>query len=181
MNQTETELARVIARVAHGAIGQKRADHVTPYFTHPVRVAELTRIWCAGLPYADQAVAAAYLHDVLEDTKLARDDLIQAGISNDVVGIVERLTKDASAPASSEYYRGIAESEVALLVKCADRCANLEDALREVLSNRELTRWATYAQKTRTDLLPMYASMPKLQEHLEDRLRLIEEALTPQP
>jgi (p)ppGpp synthase/HD superfamily hydrolase len=176
MNQTEIGLARVIAQVAHGAIGQKRADGVTPYFTHPVRVAELTRTWGAGLPYVGQAEAAAYLHDVLEDTELTREDLIAAGISNDVVDIVERLTK-TGAKAAPEYYGGIGESDAALLVKCADRCANLEDALREVLSTRELARWATYVEKTRTNLLPIYAPMPRFQKFLEERLRLIEEAL----
>ncbi|MGC1381066.1 MAG: HD domain-containing protein [Candidatus Baltobacteraceae bacterium] len=177
MSQTEIGLARVIAQVAHGAIGQTRADHVTPYFTHPARVAELTRAWGVGLPYADQAVAAAYLHDVVEDTKVTSRDLIDAGVSSGVVDIVELLTKSAGDPDLLEYYEGITQCDAALLVKCADRCANLEDALGEVLSKRDSARWAKYAGKTRTDVLPMYALLPRLQHHLEERLQLLEEAL----
>ncbi len=130
----------------------------------------------AGLPFADQAEAAAYLHDVLEDTKLTSEDLIEIGIRNDVVDIVERLTKQPGWE-PQEYYRGIAESDAALLVKCADRCSNLEDALLEVRSKRDVARWKKYAEKTRADLLPMYVSMPQFHRFLEERLSLIEDVI----
>jgi hypothetical protein len=68
--------ADTVAAVAHGAMGQRRADHVTPYIDHPRRAATLVLEWNdAGIVHLDRDVlrrcaAGALLHDVLEDTKL---------------------------------------------------------------------------------------------------------------
>jgi (p)ppGpp synthase/HD superfamily hydrolase len=176
-------LARLITFVAHTACGQKRADNVTPYISHPARVAELVQEFyehqIAMVPI--YAVAAAWLHDVLEDTKLTRQDLIDLGVDFDTLDIVERLTKkNGNELATPEYYQGIADSEMALFVKAADRCSNLEDALSEVNRTSGLKRWKRYVEKTRTDVLPMYVSMPYLRSQIESRLEAIEEALEEQ-
>ena len=54
--------ARVFAIRAHG--DQRRKYTLEPYFMHPKRVARMVQN--AGL--SDEAIAAAWLHDVLEDT-----------------------------------------------------------------------------------------------------------------
>lgn len=189
-----------IAFIAHTACGQMRADGKTPYFVHPKRVAELTTLFSrecefsvpdaevfdtfCGVtirrnPYKDREVAA-YLHDVLEDTQLRRGDLIDLGISFPQLDIVERLTKPDNGPAPASYYQGIAANDDALVVKCADRCANLDDAFTELVGpGSEMTprRWAKYVDKTYTDVLPMYKTTPGLRYQLEWRLQRIELAL----
>ena len=175
------ELAHRIAFVAHAACGQTRADGVTPYIRHPERVALLTREFNEYLPgHRDDREVAAYLHDILEDTNLTRDHLLELGISDNQLDIVERLTKKRpNEPATEEYYRRIAESNDALVVKCADRCANLEDATAELNARvpRAPRRWARYAQKTVAGVLPLYAKLPELREELEKRLERLEKAL----
>lgn len=53
--------------------GQKRKDGVTPYIQHPVEVAEI-----AGTMTTDsRVIAAALLHDVIEDTPVKMHDLIR--------------------------------------------------------------------------------------------------------
>jgi (p)ppGpp synthase/HD superfamily hydrolase len=173
--------ANRVAFVAHTACGQTRADGKTPYIVHPRRVAALTRDFGNYLPaHSDDREVAAYLHDVLEDTNLTRDDLLGLGITYYQLDIVERLTKEKpNEPATDEYYQRISESEDALVVKCADRCANLEDALAELLVEppKEPHRWQRYAEKTVTRVLPMYAALPDLRAELQKRVDLIAEAL----
>jgi hypothetical protein len=122
---------------------------------------------------------AAYLHDVLEDTKLTRDDLINLGVTYRQLGIIERLTKPDNGPAPASYYQGIAESDDALVVKCADRCANIDDAFKDLIVDapKEPRRWSRYLEKTYSDVLPMYAALPALRYQLEWRLNRVELAL----
>lgn len=66
------EAARLFATAAHGAIGQRRKYLDTPYIEHPAAVAALVSRHCPGDP---AMVAAAWLHDVLEDTQVTAQTL----------------------------------------------------------------------------------------------------------
>jgi len=177
--------AEIAAYTAHGACGQTRADGKTPYIAHPRKVALYTSLFSEhGDLYArgfdrDDRIVAAFLHDVLEDTKLTRADLLWLGISHKQLDIVERLTKPDAGPAPLSYYQRIAENDDALVVKCADRCANLDDALAELQVDEptEPRRWGRYVEKTYKDVLPMYITMPYMRKQLQDRLDAIEAAL----
>lgn len=65
--------ARVFARAAHGAIGQTRKYTGEPYFKHPEAVALMVAMRGLG----EKAVAAAYLHDVVEDTGITLDVIVE--------------------------------------------------------------------------------------------------------
>lgn len=188
--------ARLIAYVAHGAIGQKRADGKTPYFTHPERVCELvtqfTEIYFYNPSMVDieNRQVAAYLHDILEDTKLNTDDLLFLGISPEQLDIVQRMTlptlitrggnrisDEEKLIAKRRYYQNISESLDALCVKCADRCSNLEDALKEVLETHEVRRWGRYVQETYDEVLPIFSSLPEFKREIVTRLMAIEKEL----
>ncbi len=58
------ESAYHFALAAHEAVRQKRKYTGDPYISHPVRVAKLVR----SVSHTPEMVAAAYLHDVVEDT-----------------------------------------------------------------------------------------------------------------
>ncbi len=58
------EKARVFATAAHAAIKQMRKYTNEPYINHPAAVVELVK----SVPQSDQMLAAAWLHDVIEDT-----------------------------------------------------------------------------------------------------------------
>ncbi len=113
MNQCE--LAEQIATEAHK--NQTRWDG-TPYIEHPKRVA---------LSFNDDLMSSvAWLHDVLEDTELTAQDLINKGIQKDVVSMVEILTKRIG----EDYYSFIVrvrENPVASKIKIADIGHNLLD------------------------------------------------------
>lgn len=62
------EYAEIIAETAHGAIGQVRKYTGEPYIKHPEAVVHI--LVSHGIR-DEIALAAAWLHDVLEDTKLS--------------------------------------------------------------------------------------------------------------
>lgn len=82
-----TELAARIAAEAHQ--GQTRWDKVTPYISHPAAVARIL----IERGFDEDSIAAAWLHDVIEDTPLTRDDLVKRGIPDYVASAVEVLSK----------------------------------------------------------------------------------------
>jgi (p)ppGpp synthase/HD superfamily hydrolase len=60
--------AELFATAAHEAIGQKRKYTFEPYIVHPAAVVSLLR---KHVPETtDEMFAAAWLHDVIEDTKI---------------------------------------------------------------------------------------------------------------
>lgn len=61
------EKARIFATAAHAAVGQKRKYTGEDYIVHPEEVAELVR---TARGYSPAMVAAALLHDLLEDTEV---------------------------------------------------------------------------------------------------------------
>jgi (p)ppGpp synthase/HD superfamily hydrolase len=85
--------AQVYAMAAHAAVGQKRKYTGEPYIVHPAEVAKIV----ASVPGATpDMVAAAWLHDVVEDTGCTFTDIHMAfGI--DIATLVGWLT-DVSKP-----------------------------------------------------------------------------------
>lgn len=85
--------AHVYAMAAHAAVGQKRKYTGEPYIVHPAAVAKMV----AGVPGATKdMVAAAWLHDVVEDTGCTSND-IHMGFGGEIASLVGWLT-DVSRP-----------------------------------------------------------------------------------
>ena len=109
---------------------QYRKDDSTPYFSHPVRVAFVVSqvFGCDD----EQAICAAILHDVIEDTGTDYDE-IKEHFDTAVADIVACLTKDARLPEhqrEDQYYRKITEGPwQAKLVKLADAYDNICDSI----------------------------------------------------
>lgn len=108
--------------------GQMRKDEKTPYIAHPFRVAMIVR----DLFGCDDAtaLAAALLHDAIEDTKADYED-VEACIGAEGARIVAVLTKDMRLPEEERepaYDAGVrAAGWKAKLVKLADCYDNLTD------------------------------------------------------
>lgn len=118
--------AASFAARAHG--GHVRKDGRTPYAAHPFRVAMTVRdvFRCADA----ECIAAALLHDVVEDTPHDYDDIAEEfGVA--VAGMVSALTKDMRLEESArevEYDARLARADWrARLIKLADVLDNLHD------------------------------------------------------
>ncbi len=121
------QIAASMAERAHQ--GQIRKDKMTPYSAHPVRVAFIVR-HIFGID--DEAtIAAAFLHDVIEDTSRDYDDvLVMCG--KEVADLVAALTKDMRLQEDirePDYDKQIANASWKVkLIKLADTYDNLTDA-----------------------------------------------------
>lgn len=123
------KLAMEVAMRAHA--GQTRRDGVTPYITHPMAVA------AALAMESGEVVAAALLHDVLEDTKETPATLHAAGIPDSVIKSVTLLTKKKGV-SYAEYLGALKLDAVARKVKIADMLHNLSDTPTE----RQVAKYA---------------------------------------
>lgn len=129
--------ARSIATIAHrGQTDQSGAD----YIGHPARVAARLR--------DPLQVAAAWLHDTIEDCGISGADLLAAGIDPAVVTAVELLTRTDDV-ASDDYYRAIRGNAIALAVKLADIADNTDPRRVEVLRQRDPDKAARLALRYR--------------------------------
>jgi (p)ppGpp synthase/HD superfamily hydrolase len=98
-----------------------------PYFTHPSRVADIV----ARFTKDKDVIAAAYLHDTLEDTKTSYEEL-DAIFGKKITSLVQELTsvkKDLVKIGKPQYLLNKMQkmSSDALLIKSADRLDNVSD------------------------------------------------------
>jgi (p)ppGpp synthase/HD superfamily hydrolase len=109
--------AQRVATGAHCATGKMRRDalYMLPYIVHPLRVSRLVA-HCGG---SSEAVAAALLHDVLEDTTVSGKDW-PTSVKELVVAVTHLPGENKLA--SVERLR--AAPREATLVKLADRYDN---------------------------------------------------------
>lgn len=124
------ELIQKAARLAVTAhAGQERKFTGQPYDVHLARVAGKVLVLDEATP---DMVAAAWLHDMLEDTLITRQEIAQATnpyvaqlvfeLTNQKVGGIDRRTQ-------KQYDRERLQrvSREAQLIKCCDRLDNLQD------------------------------------------------------
>ena len=86
------EKATIFATKAHESIDQRRKYTEKPYIVHPAEVASIV----TSVPHTKEMIAAAWLHDVVEDTPITLDE-IYAEFGKKVGDLVEMLT-DISKP-----------------------------------------------------------------------------------
>jgi len=117
--------ALVMARAAHE--GQTRnASGGRPYIDHPVAVAERL----GELEFGDEVLAAALLHDVVEDSELENAD-IEDRCGEEVAALVDVLTDDESIDdyeARKREHRGRVEGSdaAARAIYASDKLTNVE-------------------------------------------------------
>lgn len=87
MNSLE-QRAKAFATQVHQRANQLRKYTHAPYIVHPAAVAELVR----SVPHSPEMIAAAWLHDTVEDTQVTLNDIAQQ-FGTVVAGYVEMLTK----------------------------------------------------------------------------------------
>lgn len=116
--RSEIRAARTLARIAHD--GQTRWDGETPYITHPVRVAERL---ASLMPAERHMIAAAYLHDVVEDTTVTLSDLGALGFERRTIELVDLVTQ-RTGETYFAYIRRVAQDAWARQIKLADIADN---------------------------------------------------------
>src|SRR5271154_3627262 len=166
-NEELLNRAYVYAMRAHGEQTRESGD---PYFSHPLEVAAIL----TDLKLDDATIAAALLHDTIEDTDATRAE-IEGVFGHDIGRLVEGLTKlkrldlVSKEAKQAENLRklllAIADDVRVLLIKLADRLHNMR-----TLSYRQ----PEARRRTSEEKLDIYAplagriGMQELREELED-------------
>lgn len=158
------ETARVLAEVAHN---RQKDKLKRPYREHVLAVGD------ALADFDDDIQIAGYLHDIAEDTPITRQALLDMGVSERAVEIIERVTK--SMYENPDDYQGIIR-EIALdhdatLVKIADNAHNSVPERVKALAEK----WPDKPPVTRyAEARPvLYAAVPA------EEIRLILERVNP--
>src|SRR6201989_546302 len=159
--------AYVYAMKAHGE--QKRASG-DPYFSHPLEVAAIL----TDLKLDDATIAAALLHDTIEDTAATRAEIDQM-FGPEIGALVEGLTKlkrlelvsreAKQAENLRKLLLAIADDVRVLLIKLADRLHNMR-----TLEHMPPEGRSRIAQETLDIYAPLAGrmGMHSLREELED-------------
>src|SRR5215813_8658605 len=167
VNEELLNRAYVYAMRAHGE--QKRASG-DPYFSHPLEVAAIL----TDLRLDDATIAAALLHDTIEDTPTTRaeiDELFGPDIGALVDGLtklkkLDLVTKEAKqAENLRKLLLAIADDVRVLLVKLADRLHNIRTLSHVPPETRRRT-----AEETLDIYAPLAGrmGMQEMREELED-------------
>jgi (p)ppGpp synthase/HD superfamily hydrolase len=146
------------ARQAHK--DQTRKYTGEPYFVHLHEVALL----CVRHGCSKRTIAAAYLHDTIEDQPVTYEDLVEA-FGREVANIVRDLT-DTPASAGSrkerkamDIERLAAASSDAQTIKCADMISNTSSIVRH-----DVNFARTYLPEKRAALTVLTRADPTLLE-----------------
>ncbi len=117
--------AMAFAEKAHE--GQTRAYSKAPYWTHPKRVGDRA----ANILLQDWAVAAAYLHDVIEDCGVTHETLqhkFGADVANTVLDLTNQKRSGTREDRKHEDRRRLARCySEAKTIKLIDRIDNLTE------------------------------------------------------
>lgn len=127
------EKAVQIAVEAHA--GQKDKSG-KPYIFHPLRVMHTVETF--------EAKIIAVLHDVVEDTTVTFDDLLEKGIPKHLVITLRLITHDKKT-SYEDYIAQLAENPLAARVKIADLKDNMNLSRLSELSDEDIERVKRYS------------------------------------
>ena len=129
VEQSMVDLALSIARKAHeGQLDKAGVD----YIEHPIYVASQVD--------TEEEKAVALLHDVIEDSLVSAEGLLQAGLPETVVTAVQVLTKKKEQDYQT-YLETVKKNPLARVVKLAD-----------LKHNSDLSRLSSITEKDRERL-----------------------------
>jgi guanosine-3',5'-bis(diphosphate) 3'-pyrophosphohydrolase len=139
-------LLKALAFAAHKHRDQRRKDPgASPYINHPIALADM--LVNEGGVSDMEVLAAALLHDTVEDTATAPEELANA-FGARVARIVAEVSDDKSLPKAERKRAQIehagALSPEAKLVKLADKVCNLRDVAERPPAGWSLERRREY-------------------------------------
>lgn len=137
---------KAVAFAASKHRDQRRKDaDASPYINHPIALAEV--LWAEGRVRDSVVIAAALLHDTIEDTETRLEELAGA-FGSEVAAIVEEVTDIKWLKKKSrkmlQVARAARASSGAKLVKLADKICNLRDIIASPPAGWSLERKQEY-------------------------------------
>jgi GTP diphosphokinase / guanosine-3',5'-bis(diphosphate) 3'-diphosphatase len=179
MQQPAYDISLVIRAIEFAAkkhrMQRRKDSDASPYINHPIA---LMHVLCIDGGIRDPRIlAAAALHDTIEDTETTPNELV-AAFGADVADVVIEMTDDKSQPKQErkrlqiEYARHM--SRDGALVKLADKICNLRDAAANPPENWSLERRIEYFDWAKA----VVDGLPRVNSRL---LKMFEEAYAKRP
>lgn len=147
----------------------RKGSTASPYINHPITLATL--LWEEGGVEEPEILAAALLHDTLEDTETTYDELrgqFGATIADIVVEVsdVKWLRKDARK--ALQVARAGRATHGARLVKLADKIANLRDIVADPPEGWTLERKREYFDWAKSVIDKVRGTNARLEERFDE-------------
>ena len=121
-------IEKAIRIIVTAHANQKRKNDGSPYVVHPLMVA----IKLMKYNFSDEVIAAALVHDILEDTDISEQEL-RDNLGNGVVDLVKMVTNDnflSWEDKKNKYIETVRNgSEEAKAISIADKIHNAENFL----------------------------------------------------
>ena len=165
----------LILKAAHFAAkkhrDQRRKDkHASPYIIHPISVAlEIAQIGGVDDP---EILAAALLHDTLEDTDTKPEEL-EAKFGKKVCEYVLDVTDDKTLPKDERKRRQIEHakkiSKGAALIKLGDKISNVTDVINNPPEDWDINRRKEYLDWAEK----VIDNCPKVNDRMENKFQEI--------
>ena len=165
----------LILKAAHFAAkkhrDQRRKDkHASPYIIHPISVA--LAIAQIGRVDDPEILAAALLHDTLEDTKTEPEDL-EAEFGKKVCEYVLDVSDDKTLPKDERKRRQIEHakqiSKGAALIKLGDKISNVTDVINNPPEDWDINRRKEYLDWAEK----VIENCPKVNDRMENKFQEI--------
>jgi len=179
MQQPSYDISRVIRAVEFAAkkhrMQRRKDSDASPYINHPIA---LMHVLCIDGGIRDPKIlAAAALHDTIEDTETTPNELV-AEFGADVADLVVEMTDDKSLPKVErkrlQIERARHMTRDGALVKLADKICNLRDMAASPPENWSLERRIEYFDWAKA----VVDGLPRVNSRL---LRMFEEAYAKRP
>lgn len=152
---------------------QRRKDvEASPYINHPIGLAEI--LWAEGGVTDPTVLAAALLHDTIEDTETTPKEL-RGQFGETVAAIVEEVTDvkwlQTRARKKLQVARAARSSKGAKLVKLADKISNVRDVLANPPVDWTLERRREYFDWAKSVVDQVRGANPKLERRFDQLYR----------
>ncbi|MBI4195809.1 MAG: bifunctional (p)ppGpp synthetase/guanosine-3',5'-bis(diphosphate) 3'-pyrophosphohydrolase [Betaproteobacteria bacterium] len=174
MTQADAEatdlILRAVAFAAHKHRDQRRKDKdASPYINHPIQLAVV--LWEEGGVRDAQVIAAALLHDTLEDTETTWHEL-RGEFGEELADVVLEVTDTKwikkELRKRIQVARARYSSDKAKLVKLADKICNLRDVAAHPPAGWSLERKQQYFDWAKEVVDHLRGTHPELERRFDD-------------
>lgn len=152
-----------------------------PYVNHLIAV--MTILVNCGMT-EPETLAAAALHDIIEDTPITGERLVEMGIPRRVVTLVLQVTDDKTLPYAARKRAQVAKAPMlfpnAKAIKIADKIANISDLLTDPPPAWDKARKVEYVRWSQDVVAGCRGAWPRLDAGFDDtvlRFRAAEDTL----
>ncbi len=151
---------------------KRKGNDSVPYINHPIKV---TSIITQFIPNAsDELMAAAVLHDVVEDSDATIDD-IHTLFGATIASIVQEVTDDKSLPKAQSKQKQIENaprlSHNAKLIRISDKIANVRDICGENIPDWDYKTKIAYLNWAEEVVMAMGKFHDELEFTFKDEVR----------